>query len=274
MVNICVLFKGLIIKNCVVMKKVNCLIIIVFSIISICFSSCTKDNTDETGIPNQSDFKLTLVKYAKYDDTDSIFYSNNKVSIIKQYGSSTSTSYNQYRFEYINSEVKIYERDFNSGVGSTESLIRTMIFKDLKLSQIKNSEGIVYANYVYDANKLKYVIVDSDDSLAVRYDTEGKNITEMKWYDYNPDTKEYSLVETFTYIFDNKNNPYKNYIYYPFYLYDDEENSLDYFNTNNILSTIYPTSTINRTYSYNENGYPDYVDRGTDGRIYFEYESN
>ena len=254
------------------MKKVNCLIIIVFSIISICFSSCTKDNTDETGIPNQSDFKLTLVKYAKYDDTDSIFYSNNKVSVIKKCDLKDIGHFTQYRFEYIIMKSKYIKLLFLGMF--RRKFYRTMIFKDLKLSQIKNSEGIVYANYVYDANKLKYVIVDSDDSLAVRYDTEGKNITEMKWYDYNPDTKEYSLVETFTYIFDNKNNPYKNYIYYPFYLYDDEENSLDYFNTNNILSTIYPTSTINRTYSYNENGYPDYVDRGTDGRIYFEYESN
>jgi hypothetical protein len=261
--------------------KNTIIICVLFCAIILLNISCTKDETN-TNSNSPNGCNLTVIK--SQNETDSIVYLNNQINKINHYtnntgfGGSSLKLQSTIRLDYINSsEIKVYELSDYWGTGWIEELSYILILKDSKLSQIKSGEGELWASYYYDGNKLKYFLYNdlidnytiATDSFVVKYDTKGNNIIEMKWFaKTNPTEKIYTLLDTFNYIFDDKNNPYRSSTYFVINYSEEEELSLDFFNLNNILSV----DSYNRSYSYNEKNYPVYVDSEADGRTYFTYQ--
>ena len=252
------------------MKKI--LFLSLLTIATLTMTNCEKQDESETG----NKYMPIVITWAKYNQIDSLFYSNEKVSEIKVYRRNSETNLyslsSSYRMDYSGSQLLIYRFRNDYELGWVENLYRRFIFEENRLSEIRNEEGRLYANYNYEGGLLKYFrYFNSEeavsDSLIVKYDSNGDNISELKWFKYNSETSLFSLINTFNYLHDTKNNPYEGLIYHPIFYWDEEELSLDSFNSNNITTV----GSYNRTYGYNNDGYPEYVDLGEDSRVYFEY---
>jgi hypothetical protein len=224
-------------------------------------------SSDETIADLSNTCHVTIIRElgTYHDLSDTIIYQNDKIIRIQ------GDNLGNLRLEYSNNTVNVYETINDVDLGELDYIL---ILDNSKLSQIKNENGDLYCSYHYNGNKLEYALYHdlgyTSDSMVVKYDAEGNNIVEMKWYKINDDLITFRLIDTFYYVYDNKNNPFRYSLYYPLLLWDDEEYSFDYFNKNNILSI----DSYTRSYSYNENNYPEYVDGRDSWRTYFTYNCN
>jgi hypothetical protein len=194
--------------------------------------------------------------------SDSVYYTDHKISLIKKSYRNHSEKSTTSRFEYHDNEVNIYVRDFYWG-SWRDVIYYTLSFEDSRISQIETNIGRVKANYFYENNALKYILYYREnklsDSIAVQWDLNGNNITRSMWFKFDQEIKKYKLANTANYSYDDKNNPHKNSIHFLYDFYDCEEYSLDYFNVNNLKTIKSNIHNIHSDYTYNEYNYPTYV---------------
>lgn len=233
--------------------------------------SCKKSETNSLDANNLVGCKLISISYTNW--IDSIKYVDNKIVEVGGYEKKRlyMGAITKIKFEYLNNEIKVYNNTY---------LEQIISFKDSKISQIKGRTGDIYASYYYTENKLKYIMLGDlkgeRDSMAIKYDSNGKNIIEMKNFSYNTKLKTYRLNGVYKYEFDDKINPLSKSIYFINEMYEEYELSLDYFNTNNITLITSVVSDIGwgdnsaslSSYTYNDKGLP--VNRELIDGNYFE----
>ena len=243
-----------------IMKSSQNSILLVLTLLLI---SCTKSKDDS--IANSTVLngcKLSVVKFVGdyLSRVDSLIYNGNNLISHKnyQYYQNRLESKHSEKYEYLNNVIKV-----SDGVNS---LLLTI--KDSKLAQISNEIGKVYASYYYSGDKLTYILLGDPkgerDSLAVSFDSNGKNIVEMGNYWFNIKSKVYTFSSHYKYEFDDKLNPYTKSVWYISERFEEFDLSLDYFNTNNIVSITSIVSNAgwgsNGTdyylYKYNEKNLP------------------
>jgi hypothetical protein len=193
--------------------------------------------------------------------TDSIYYTENKISQIDKIYRKDNERNTLSRFEYSDNAVRIKVKDFYWG--SWRDVINySMSFQESRILQIETNSGRAEANYFYGAN-LKYILYRKEskltDSIAVQWDADGKNIAKALWFKYDSTNKEFRLTNTANYSYDDKINPHKNSLHFLYNFYDCEEYSLDYFNANNISGIKSTLCNIHTEYTYNDNNYPIYI---------------
>jgi hypothetical protein len=240
------------------MKRITILLII-YSAILLMNSGCHKEDNGKPGL-HFGCFTEVFSVPSWY--SDSIFYADNKISRINKNFKTDNTKNTQARFEYGNNEVKIFVRDFFEG-SWRDFIYYILSYSDSRISQIETNSNRVRANYFYDNNNLKYVIYYKNgiisDSISVAYDTNGNNITHALWFKFDQSNNKYQLANSVAYYYDDKINPYKNSLHFLYNFYDDEEYSLDYFNTNNFITIKSTKVDIHTDYNYNVYNYPVYI---------------
>jgi hypothetical protein len=193
--------------------------------------------------------------------TDSIYYTENKISRIDKIFRYKSERNTLSRFEYSDNEVRIKVKDFYWG-SWRDVIYYTLSFQDSRILRVETNSGRAKANYFYEDN-LKYVLYQKEskftDSIAVQWDANRKNIARAQWFKYDSANNEFRLTNTADYSYDDKVNPHRNSLHFLYNFYDCEEYSLDYFNANNIRSIKSTLCNIHTEYSYNENNYPIYI---------------
>lgn len=250
--------------------------LVVFLLATACKKSEENNQNTSSG--------CTLSVIETKNSLDSIFYSNDKIQKIYEY----DISYGQnklsekVRFEYLSSEIQAFPSYSDYNWVEEEPLVLT--YSGNNLVQVIRGNQLHMTLY-YD-KKLKYILYQDatstpplkGDSLSVTYDNSGNNIINLKWYNYDLNTKKYSLLANFDFSLDNSNNPYFNSVYFAQKMADEVDGFMDFFNANNITknaSTGYNpavgSGVVTRTYSYNNMNYPLYVDDNFDGRTYFTY---
>jgi len=240
------------------MKRIV-LLLLVFSSVLVMISGCTKDEL------NSQDLHLCCLPEVFSVPswyTDSIYYADNKISQINRTYRKDNTNNTQSRFEYDGSVVKILVRDISEGYWR-DLIYYELKFEGSKILQVETNSGRVKANYFYEVNNLKYILYSRNnevsDSIAVKYDETGSNISQAQWYRFDQMSKNYQLVNNVSYYYDSKNNPHKNSMHFLYDFYDAKEFSLDYFNANNMRSIKSSLVDIHSEYTYNEYDYPTYV---------------
>jgi|LSQX01.2.fsa_nt_gb hypothetical protein len=237
----------------------NRLGLLVIFIMSIIITSCDKEGVNEFGIENEC--KVSRFTYREWSDTDSIFYSNNKIYLTKHYSGEILES--TFRLEYSGNQIISY-RSLRS---EPEELQSKFIFKNNRISEIRNKDNLLVRSYFYNGDKLDYSVEYYNingsatiDTTFVTYDAKGENIVKLGYTSF---------------IYDDKINPFRNSIVPWVYLFGSSSINVEYFNANNIIAVrgiLGPNGDFSLT--YNEKGYPLYLDyfRGsTEGRRYLEY---
>jgi len=238
------------------MKKFTLSTIVLICLILCVF--CTKADEPDT---NQN---CDIIVRDEKDVTDSIFFQNNKVYLIKTYSKLESQYYlhSWHRLEYLNdSEMKLYYTSRQLGGPFVENFKASYIFDNSKISQVEDVNGVIICKYVYEDTKIKYVLYypynpEKKDSIVLKYDTKVKNISEATSYVIDASTKKYRSNGSRNYVYDDKKNPFYNSTYGLIRYWNSFDNLCIYFNTNNILSYI----GHNYSYVYNDNNYPKYFD--------------
>ena len=194
--------------------------------------------------------------------SDSIFFTDNTISLIKKSYRNHSEKNTQSRFEYNGNEVKIHVRDFYWD-SWRDVIYYNLSFEDGKISQVETNSGRVRANYFYENNNLKYILYHREgnlsDSIAVQWSVNGNNISRALWFKFDQADKKYELANTADYFYDDKVNPHRNSIHFLYDFYDCEEYSLDYFNMNNLKTIKSNYHNIHSEYTYNDYNYPVYI---------------
>jgi hypothetical protein len=194
--------------------------------------------------------------------SDSIYYTNDKISRIDKYYAYSSERNTKARFEYSDNDVKILVRDFYWG-SWRDVIYYSLSFKDGNIYQVETNSGRVKANYFYKNNKLTHIIYTSEnrlsDSIAVQWELKGNNIARASWFIFDETIKMYQLADAVDYSYDDKNNPHKNSLHFLYNFYDAEEFSLDYFNMNNPKTIKSLNYELHTGYIYNYNLHTEYI---------------
>lgn len=241
--------------------------------------ACSKieDQMSPDIIPGDAD--LIAVKHSEYS-VDSIFYSNNVVTGIHRYRyvNGVPLLETDYRISYPDDVVQIS----SSQTGKPE-VVNSLLMVNGLVAEITAPENYLRASFQYDQGKLSYFLykrylsvsqmddspAEDTDSISVRYDNAGSNISEIFWYAKSYPDKEYRLLYNTSYTFDTKKNPYNNSWYFLARYWKGPDDIIGFFNQNNILSI----GSFPMAYNYDENEYPISLDISSYGRTSFYYRA-
>lgn len=236
------------------------LLLLVFSVIILTDAGCNKESNGKT--PLQSGCFTEVFSVPSWY-TDSIFYSDNKISRINKTYRNDNTRNTEARLEYTGNQVKISVRDFSEGAWRDVIYYMLTYSTDSKILQVETNSGRARTNYFYDLDDLKYILYTKEnkvsDSIVVQFDGAGNNIAKALWFKFDQTNNNFQLANTIDYFYDTKINPHKNSIHFLYNFYDSEEYSLDYFNVNNLRTVKSDQVDIHSAYTYNEYDYPTYV---------------
>jgi hypothetical protein len=239
----------------------------------------------------RNDFYLSEINEPYYNIL--LLYNDNKLTNeIHDRRIDSEISRNVVIYLYSDSIVKI---NIDGGHGKTDLLLRILKYDDKKIIEIDNyiSYPFVDTVYVYkqkffySGDLLDYSILENntalDDSISFKYDTQGKNISEVEFFKQDSLEIKYNFIMKSTYTFDDKINPLKNslHCFAPNFLHNSVGNYNysyeEYFNENNITSisggyTMISGGKTIITYKYNIHGLPkEYTIYGHDVSYKYEY---
>ena len=204
------------------MKKISILFVSTIILGSLFFSSCNKDDNDETtNTPTTPVETRSFAKEIKDNGYLSVKleYANNLLTKFTSYDT-TGASDGYGTIEYTNKMPSLFKNyDENDNL---EYKIETDIVdgKIVKTKEYYDSDGdgnLDYVNYdtiFYNNNKIsKIETFDKSNGEKTSYKTyvwSGNNITEEKYYYKDYSTNEFVLSSTYTYTYDTKKNPLYN----------------------------------------------------------------
>ncbi|HLN21791.1 MAG TPA: hypothetical protein VK213_11920 [Bacteroidales bacterium] len=251
------------------MKKYALLIATISGILSF---SCSKDEDYLFPDTIMNEMELKAVNHSVYG-TDSIIYTDNKVSNIRSYKIQNGAILLDisYRFEYADDEITIHaiRRGFDED-------IYTLSFSESGIKTIRSSSGTIDITFYYNEKRqpvyFLYHRMSSSknimvDSISVAYDEKQSNITGMTWYRKAAGVPDESVF-SFAYTHDDKRNPYSGSVYYLACAWQGPDEIISYFNRNNITSI----GKHRLTYGYDSNNYPVFMDVNMFGRTTFFYQ--
>jgi hypothetical protein len=217
---------------------------------------------------------LIAVSHPVYG-VDSLYYKNNLLTQISGYKYKGSNLLPDISYKVVQNTGKIEISSKNAA----SSEVNTFYFKDSLLTEISGPGSNLKAYFHYKDGMLSYFTYSgydyeknacagtAKDSLRVFYDTEGKNISELKWYRKDDAGKPYDLVYSTLYTFDEKLSPYKSSVYSLARKWKGADDIIVYFNTNNIVTT----GSHMFYYTYNENMHPVSMEFAVYGKTDFYY---
>lgn len=243
-------------------------------IAGLTMSACTKTEDPEIAPKAPAEQRLIAVSHAVYG-TDSITYSNDRISLISMYKNVNGylRLENRYRLDYGTDQIKVYNVR-----GTTETECISIRMSQDRITSISGLDGQLNAYFVYNGDKLKYFVYNrydiyalrtaSKDSVYVSHDKAGSNISTLNWYSHNY-ISNFETTYQSEYSFDDKKSPYCNSIYFLIKNWQGPDDVISYFNQNNIVLL----NSHNFTYYYDENEYPVFQDISVYGRTSFYYEA-
>ncbi|MBP9793194.1 MAG: hypothetical protein KBC56_04280 [Flavobacterium sp.] len=234
------------------MKK----LILLFSAVSLIFSSCS---SDADGLPVYTpvvDVNTILVKKRIYTDTGSpaetFYYSYSGTKIMK-----IDDDFGHSEFTYTGDLITMIQHydetnhlfasehfTYNSSNKLVTNLYKDLVYNDAsKETYVYNADGTVsVSKYTGD------ITAQTNYNGYYKMYIENREVVTEENYDSTGD-----LIETKTYTYDGKNNPFKNIVGWAQLQYSQSQMGGAY---QNVIHNNSPSEDFTNSYTYNANNFP------------------
>lgn len=203
-------------------------------------ASCSNDDEPKTCL-------LERVSIQSPDSYQEIHYNDDgTIASVDVIYSGTWNMRHDYAYE--SDKLFIYLTD----LAVTDELIMEVQFDAQHRPVFRKHDDEHYEHYIYNGDRLDHIMWATNDSIVYTYNGTSKNPEKVVFYAYNSGTQTWTQGATTTLTFDDKINPLKGLIL-PF---ENSGNLELFFTENNNTSYSSDGNTWDRTYTYNDKGYP------------------